>query len=82
MSLTEKFGDSRYNRSSSVSEPILRVRNLKKHFPVPQAFIDRVRRIPSPKVVALDGVSFDLMPTESLGIVGESGCGKARWRAV
>lgn len=77
MSLTEKFGDSRYNRSSSVSEPILRVRNLKKHFPVPQAFIDRVRRIPSPKVVALDGVSFDLMPTESLGIVGESGCGKS-----
>lgn len=77
ISSTQQFEDSGYNQASSVSGPILRVHNLKKLFPVRQALIDRVRRVPSPKVVALDGVSFDLMPTESLGIVGESGCGKS-----
>lgn len=69
--------DSAFNYASSGSGPILRVRNLKKHFLVRQALVDRIRGIPAPKVMALDGVSFELMPTESLGIVGESGCGKS-----
>jgi oligopeptide/dipeptide ABC transporter ATP-binding protein len=55
-----------------MSAPILSVRDLCVHFAARGAFN---RRIGSIK--AVDGVSFDLMPGEVLGIVGESGCGKS-----
>ncbi|SFD81716.1 ATP-binding cassette domain-containing protein, partial [Streptomyces aidingensis] len=54
--------------------PILEVRGLVKHFPLTQGILLR-RRIGAVK--AVDGVSFDLRPGETLGIVGESGCGKS-----
>ncbi len=55
------------------SEPILRVENLKKHFPVRQGLLNREVGA----VQAVDGISFDLFPGETLGLVGESGCGKS-----
>ncbi|WP_420783528.1 ATP-binding cassette domain-containing protein, partial [Streptomyces sp. LPB2020-019-1HS] len=55
-------------------EPILQVRDLKKHFPLTQGILFK-KQIGAVK--AVDGVSFDLYQGETLGIVGESGCGKS-----
>lgn len=51
---------------------ILEVRELKKYFPVERGFFKAQRGF----VKAVDGVSFSLNEKETLGIVGESGCGK------
>ncbi|MBB5117212.1 peptide ABC transporter ATP-binding protein [Streptomyces eurocidicus] len=55
-------------------EPILQVRNLVKHFPLTQGILFK-KQIGAVK--AVDGISFDLYKGETLGIVGESGCGKS-----
>ena len=59
--------------SSTQSQPLLRVKNLVKHFPIKGGIFGRV----SEKVHAVDGVSFELAAGETLGVVGESGCGKS-----
>jgi peptide/nickel transport system ATP-binding protein/oligopeptide transport system ATP-binding protein len=56
------------------AEPILSVRHLVKHFPVRGSGI--IRRTLG-QVHAVCDVSFDLFPNETLGLVGESGCGKS-----
>ena len=53
-------------------EPILQVRDLKKHFPITKGVMGRVVG----HVRAVDGVSFDIREGECLGLVGESGSGK------
>ncbi|MEV7541807.1 dipeptide ABC transporter ATP-binding protein [Streptomyces sp. NPDC089915] len=55
-------------------EPILEVRDLVKHYPLTQGVLFK-KQIGAVK--AVDGVSFDLAAGETLGIVGESGCGKS-----
>ena len=54
-------------------EPLVQVLDLKKYFPVRQGLIFE-REVGSVK--AVDGISFDIQPGETLGLVGESGCGK------
>jgi oligopeptide transport system ATP-binding protein len=51
---------------------LLEVKNLKVHFPVKHGMFSRVREF----VKAVDDVSFFIEPGETLGLVGESGCGK------
>lgn len=54
-------------------EILVKVRNLKKHFPI-RAGVFR-RQVGS--IYAVDGISFDIYKGETLGLVGESGCGKS-----
>lgn len=56
-----------------MSEPLLRVTDLKKHFPVLGGLLSREVG----RVHAVDGVSFTIGHGETLGLVGESGCGKS-----
>src|SRR5262249_60354081 len=60
-------------RSCPVSAAVLEVADLKKHFPVKRGIIRRTVG----QVYAVDGVSFEVREGETLGLVGESGCGKA-----
>ena len=53
-------------------KPLLQVRNLKMHFPIRKGIFGRV----VDHVRAVDGVSFDVYRGQTLGLVGESGCGK------
>jgi len=56
-----------------MSETLLEVSDLKKHFPIHKGVFSRV----SGHVYAVDGVSFAIKRGETLGLVGESGCGKS-----
>ncbi|MCK1815637.1 dipeptide ABC transporter ATP-binding protein, partial [Streptomyces sp. XM4011] len=57
-----------------MTEALLEVRDLVKHFPLTQGILFQ-RQVGA--VQAVDGVSFTLAPGETLGVVGESGCGKS-----
>jgi ABC-type microcin C transport system duplicated ATPase subunit YejF len=59
--------------AESGSIPLLEVRDLQKHFPIVKGVFSRA----SGTVRAVDGVSFAIAPGETLGLVGESGCGKS-----
>jgi len=64
--------DSQF-RGKPTDELLIDVRNLKMHFPVTEGvFVQRVVA----SVKAVDGISFQIMKGETLGLVGESGCGK------
>ncbi|HEY8050220.1 MAG TPA: ABC transporter ATP-binding protein [Ramlibacter sp.] len=57
----------------TTAPPLLQVRDLVKYFPLKGGFLHRSVE----KVHAVDGVSFDIAPGETLGLVGESGSGKS-----
>ena len=59
---------------TATSEPLVQVQDLVKHFPITQGIVFQ-RQIGAVK--AVDGVTFDVMRGETLGIVGETGCGKS-----
>ncbi|MFB7610475.1 ABC transporter ATP-binding protein [Streptomyces gardneri] len=54
-------------------EPLLKVTGLKKHFPIKKGLLQRQ----TGAVKAVDGIDFEVLPGETLGVVGESGCGKS-----
>src|SRR6185369_14221295 len=56
----------------STTEPLLSVRGLEKHFPITKGLLKR--KVGA--VQAVDGVDFEVHKGETLGLVGESGCGK------
>lgn len=58
---------------SGPAQPLLIVRDLKKYFPVRGSLLTRKRQF----IHAVDGVSFSVPKGKTLGIVGESGCGKS-----
>src|ERR1035437_610399 len=64
---TEKRHEQLYKQ-----KPILEVKNLKTYFPIQKGVFGRIKDY----VKAVDDVSFEVYPGESLGLVGESGCGK------
>jgi oligopeptide/dipeptide ABC transporter ATP-binding protein len=57
--------------------PLLVARDVVKRFPMPQPLLDRLARRPARTLGALNGVSLAIGRGETLGLIGESGCGKS-----
>ncbi|MDA5283521.1 MULTISPECIES: dipeptide ABC transporter ATP-binding protein [unclassified Streptomyces] len=64
---------ARAGAEGSDAEPLLRVTGLVKHFPINKGLLRRQ----TGAVKAVDGIDFDVRRGETLGVVGESGCGKS-----
>jgi len=60
-----------------MSEPVLQVSDLEKHFQQDAGLLNRVLGRDQKTVRAVDGITFDLEQNEVIGVIGESGCGKS-----
>lgn len=60
-----------------MNQTVISAENVVKHFTKRQSLIDRLRKKEAFSVPAVDGVTIDLRVGETLGLVGESGCGKS-----
>ena len=72
---TKTFPVEQNSRSTEVggnAEPLLQVENLRVYFPIRKGFFSRTTDF----VLAVDDISFTIYPGETVGLVGESGCGK------
>jgi peptide/nickel transport system ATP-binding protein len=67
-----KFYEGPEHAVDHEAAPLLEVRDLKVHFPLKRTFFGKV----TDWVKAVDGISFNVQPGQTLGLVGESGCGK------
>ncbi|WP_227133326.1 ABC transporter ATP-binding protein [Halorubellus salinus] len=67
----------RSDDETAIGEPLVEVRDLKKHFSRADDLLDKWLSREPQSVKAVDGVSFDIREGETLGLVGESGCGKS-----
>ncbi len=72
--MVSTFAQPQTTTPSENREVLLSVKDLKKHFPISSGIIFQ-RQVGAVK--AVDGVSFDVYRGETLGVVGESGCGKS-----
>ncbi len=66
-------GRSVLNKEAAPGEVLLKVSGLQKHFPIRSGLLKRQ----TGSVKAVDGIDFDVRSGETLGVVGESGCGKS-----
>ncbi|WP_167159504.1 dipeptide ABC transporter ATP-binding protein [Streptomyces sp. MBT27] len=66
-------GKSVLNKAAAPGEVLLKVSGLQKHFPIRSGLLKRQ----TGSVKAVDGIDFDVRSGETLGVVGESGCGKS-----
>ncbi|MBB6609566.1 ABC transporter ATP-binding protein [Pontibacter sp. Tf4] len=64
--------DIKHEQENRQKPSLLQVENLKVYFPIKKGFFGRT----TDYVKAVDGVSFEVKPGETIGLVGESGCGK------
>jgi peptide/nickel transport system ATP-binding protein len=70
--MTEQTPQSQLSSTSQNGKPLLEVNNLRMYFPIVKGLFGKI----SGYVKAADDVSFFIWPGETLGLVGESGCGK------
>ena len=73
---TERAVTAPTNGAAPAGPPLVEARDVVKHFPLGRGLVARLRRRPDEVLKAVDGVSLAIAAGETVGLVGESGCGK------